>query len=66
MTYFLRPLYEYLEHSACTCRANSRVGVRTNMPGPFLFSLALGRENRLKYLSQIHGTFIQCFQNLQQ
>ena len=35
-THLLRPLYEYSEHSASTCRANSRVGVRTNIPGPFL------------------------------
>ena len=38
----LRSLYEYLEHSASTQRANSWVGVRTYMPGPFLCSLASG------------------------
>lgn len=56
ITYFLRPLYEYLEHSACTWRANSLVGVSTNMPGPFLFSLALWRENKIKVL--VSDTFV--------
>lgn len=33
------------------------------MPGPFLFSLGLGREKRsLNLLFQIHGALNQCFQ----
>ena len=40
----LRLLYEYLEHALSTWKANSCVGVRTSMPGPFLCLQGVGWE----------------------
>lgn len=39
--YLLYPLYVYFKHSASTWSASSRVGARTNIPGPPRSSLGL-------------------------